>query len=294
MTRDGIDLRPLLGRAAARLAAAGVDSDLHDARLLAAYVLDAEPMDIVKHETVTAEQAAAFGALVEQRCRRVPLQHLTGRAYFRRLSLAVGPGVFVPRPETELVVEAALAEVEAATDRGGSSPLVVDLCTGSGAIAGSVAVESPQSRVVAVELSPEAYAWAERNLSGLGVDLRLGDATHACRDLDGLVDVVVSNPPYIPVGAIIRDPEVAEHDPPVALWGGGEDGLDVMRGIVARALDLLRPGGLLVVEHADLQGAAVVDLIAGTDGFGEVVDHPDLTGRDRFTTARRLATGSAT
>lgn len=293
MTTDTVDLRTLVRKAAARLAAAGVESDFHDAGMLAAFVLGVEPTDIVKHETVSLEVAAELDALVDQRCRRVPLQHLTGRAYFRRLSLVVGPGVFVPRPETEVVVEAALDEVEAVTDRGTPHPLVVDLCTGSGAIAASVVVEAPQASVVAVELSPEAYTWAERNLRGLGVDLRLGDATDACRELDGTVDVVVSNPPYIPHGAVIRDPEVAEHDPALALWGGGADGLGVMRGIVARARGLLRPGGLLVVEHADVQGRAVVDLVSSGGGFGEVADHVDLTGRDRFTTARRIAEGSA-
>jgi release factor glutamine methyltransferase len=289
---DDVDLRLLVRQAAARLAAAGVESDFYDAGILAAHVLGVEPTDIVKHDTISPGQARAFEDLLAQRCRRIPLQHLTGRAYFRRLALVVGPGVFVPRPETEVVVEAALAEIEATTAAGTSAPLVVDLCTGSGAIAASVAVEAPQTRVVAVELSPEAYAWAERNLCGLGVDLRLGDATQACADLDGTVDVVVSNPPYIPPDGVIRDPEVAEHDPPQALWGGGPDGLDVVRGVVARAVDLLRPGGLLVIEHAAVQGAQVVDLVAATGAFVHGVDHPDLTGRDRFTTARRAAGGS--
>jgi release factor glutamine methyltransferase len=289
---DRVDLRRLVREAAGRLAAAGVEGDWYDAGILATHVLGVEPRDLVLHDTCTREQAEAFEDLVSRRCSRIPLQHLTGRAYFRRLSLVVGPGVFVPRPETEVVVEAVLTEVEAMTGEGIENPLVVDLCTGSGAIAASVAVEAPQTRVAAVELSAEAHAWADRNLWGLGVDLRLGDAIEAFQDLDGTVDVVVSNPPYIPHGAVIRDPEVLEHDPAVALWGGGDDGLDVMRGIAARAIGLLRVGGLVVVEHADVQGGAVVALLETTGAFVDVTDHPDLAGRDRYTTARRAAQGS--
>ncbi len=285
---EDVDLRLLMRASAKRLTGAGVESGMHDAGLLVAHVLSVEPREIVLHDTVTREQATQIERLVAQRCARVPLQHLTGRAFFRRLSLLVGPGVFVPRPETELVVEAVLAEVQRLRDSASTAPLVVDLCTGSGAIAASVATEAPQARVAAVELSPEAYAWAERNLRGLDVDLRHGDAAQAFEDLDGTVDVVVSNPPYIPHGSQIRDPEVAKHDPPLALWGGGTDGLDVMRGVVVRARGLLRPGGLLVVEHSDLQGASVVALLQRA-GFLDVADHRDLAGRDRFTTARRTA-----
>jgi release factor glutamine methyltransferase len=289
---DDVDLRRLVRDAAARLAAAGVDSDWYDAGMLAVHVLGIEQRELVLRDTCTRDQADAIEELVARRCARIPLQHLTGRAYFRRLSLVVGPGVFVPRPETEVVVEAVLDAVTAMTGEGVDHPLVVDLCTGSGAIAASVAVEAPQTRVAAVELSAEAHAWAERNLQGLGVDVRLGDAADAFRDLDGTVDVVVSNPPYIPHGAVIRDPEVLEHDPGLALWGGGEDGLDVMRGVAARAAGLLRVGGLVVVEHADVQGPAVVALLEGTGSFVDVVDHRDLAGRDRFTTGRRTAQGS--
>ncbi len=289
-----VDLRLLVRESAERLAAAGVESDWYDAGILAAHVLGVEPRDIVLHDTVSRAQAREFEVLVDARCARVPLQHLTGRAFFRRLSLVVGPGVFVPRPETEVVVEAVLAEVQRLQGFGSvPAPLVVDLCTGSGAIAASVAVEAPQSRVAAVELSAEAYGWAERNLNGLGVDLRHGDAANAFEDLDGTVDVVVSNPPYIPHGSEIRDPEVAEHDPPLALWGGGADGLDVMRAVVTRSTALLRPGGLLVVEHADVQGPSVVALLESA-GLVDVADHKDLARRDRFTTARRTveATGA--
>ena len=152
-------------------------------------------------------------------------------------------------------------------------------------MAASVALEAPEARVHAVELAPDAFAWAERNLAAFDVDLRLGDAASAFPDLDGQVDVVVANPPYIPADGLIRDPEVLEHDPPLALWGGGPDGLDVPRSVIARAHGLLRPGGLLVIEHADVQGAAMVDLLTAA-GWVEVADHRDLAGRDRYATAR--------
>ena len=292
MSPDQVDLRLLLRRASEQLAAAGVESARHDASVLVSHVLQVEPRDVVRLDAVTAEQAEAIDDLVARRCARVPLQHLTGRAFFRHLALAVGPGVFVPRPETEVVVGAVLDEVTDLLARGIGRPRVVDLCTGSGAIAASVAVEAPTAQVAAVELSEDAFAWAERNLRGLDVDLRLGDAAEAFRDLDGSVDVVVSNPPYIPPDAVIRDAEVRDHDPALALWGGGADGLDVMRAVVSRASALLHPGGLLVVEHADVQGPSVVALLQGSGDFVDVADHVDLAGRDRFTTARRRAGGS--
>ncbi len=284
-----VDLSHLVREASWRLDAAGVESSGHDARALAAHVLAIEPARLALARSVTVEQAAAINHLVGLRSTRVPLQHLTGVAYFRRLELAVGPGVFIPRPETELVVEAALTEVNRLADAGFERPRLVDLCTGSGAIAAAVAQESPTTQVFAVELSPEAHAWAEHNLRDTGVELRLGDARQAFPELDGGVDVVVSNPPYIPAGAVIRDPEVAQHDPPVALWGGGVDGLDVMRAIIARAGELLRPDGLLVLEHADVQGAQLVNVLEREGRFVAVADHRDLAGRDRFTTARRAS-----
>jgi release factor glutamine methyltransferase len=163
---------------------------------------------------------------------------------------------------------------------------VVDLCTGSGAIALSVADEVPDAQVHAVELSPDAHRWAARNLAGSGVELRLGDMGEAFGDLDGTVDVVVSNPPYIPLGADIRDPEVAEHDPALALWSG-DDGLDAMRVLERAAARLLVPGGLLVAEHADLQGETAPAVFTATGRWHDVADHPDLAGRPRYVTARR-------
>jgi release factor glutamine methyltransferase len=245
----------------------------------------------VRGDRLSREQAAGFEELLAQRAARVPLQHLTGRAPFRTLELAVGPGVFVPRPETEVVAGVAIDEA-AELARRREAPLVVDLCSGSGALALAVAVEVPAARVVAVELDPMAHAWAARNVAALAprVDLRLGDAVRAhegvLADLAGTVDVVVANPPYIPPGSRPVDPEVADHDPPVALYGGGDDGLAVPRGVVASAAGLLHPGGLLVMEHADGQGPATRGLVGGP-GWRDVRTVEDLTGRPRALVARR-------
>ena len=223
--------------------------------------------------------AARYRELVLRRGLREPLQHLTGVAGFRRIELAVGPGVFVPRPETEVLVEHALLGLPA----GGRA---VDLGTGSGAIALSIAHERPDADVIGVERSPEAFAWAEGNRERVGaVNARivLGDLADAVPEWDGTVDVVVSNPPYVPDGMVPRDPEVERFDPAVALYGG-PDGLDPMRAVVVTARRLLAPGGLLAVEHGELQGPAVRALL--DDGWRDAATHPDLTGRDRVTTAR--------
>ena len=233
---------------------------------------------------VARRSAGTFAAYVDRRAAREPLQHITGRAFFRHLELAVGPGVFVPRPETEMVAEAAIEAARAVA--GHAPPVVVDLGTGSGAIALAVAGEVPASRVHAVESDPDAYAWASRNCSGSGVDLRLGDMADAFADLDGAVDVVVSNPPYIPVGAVVRDPEVATYDPSLALWSGS-DGLDAMRVLEVTAARLLRPGGTVVAEHADLQGSSAPEVFRHTGRWVDVRDHRDLAGRDRYLTATR-------
>ena len=289
------DLAGLLRDARARLSAAGVPSPAADAAALAAHVLGTTPGDVtaraMRGQGADDEQAAAFEDLLAQRVARIPLQHLTGRAPFRTLELAVGPGVFVPRPETEVVAGVAIDEaIELARREPG--PLVVDLCTGSGAVALAVAVEVPAARVAAVEVDPMAHAWAARNVAAIAprVDLRLGNAVHAetgvLADLAGAVDVVVANPPYIPPGSRPVDPEVADHDPPVALYGGGDDGLAVPRGVVASAAGLLRPGGLLVMEHADGQGAAARALVGGS-GWQDVRTVDDLTGRARALVARR-------
>jgi release factor glutamine methyltransferase len=265
------------------LAAAGVASPAHDAEELAAHVLGLSRSRLVLLDRLPADAADRYAELVRERAARVPLQHLTGVAGFRRLDLAVGPGVFVPRPETEVLVQWALDSLA-----GAENPLVVDLCSGSGAIALAIADELPGARVHAVELEEHALAWAFRNvqLTGLAVTLHQGDVADASllASLAGTVDLVTANPPYIPIGAGVER-EVAEHDPPAALWGG-EDGLATVRMVERTAHRLLRPGGLLGVEHADRQGESVPAVFPGA-GWTEVEDHPDLVGRPRFTTARR-------
>jgi release factor glutamine methyltransferase len=249
--------------AAAILAAAGVPSAVHDAEVLLRH---AEAVDSDPDELIAARAA------------RVPLQHLVGSAGFRYLDLAVGPGVFVPRPESELLVDEVLATI-----RDVDAPVVVDLCAGSGAIGLSIAHEHPRVTVHLVERSPAAFEWLERNAHGHDrVSLHQADLNDAPPGVDGSVDVVVSNPPYVAEHEWdLVDPEVRDHDPEDALWAG-DDGLDVIRAVVARAMGLLRPGGTLVVEHSDRHGELAPQIL-DTAGFDKVVDHPDLTGRPRFT-----------
>jgi release factor glutamine methyltransferase len=276
--------------AAGALAAAGVASPRYDAEELAAQVLGLPRSRLALAGPMTAAQRARYAELVDQRAARVPLQHLTGVAGFRRLELAVGPGVFVPRPETEV-----LAGWAVGVARGLPAPLVVDLCAGSGAVALAVAQEAPAARVHAVERDPHALAWARRNAAARAaagdppVTLHHADVADPdlLADLAGAVDLVTANPPYIPDGATVER-EVAEHDPPAALWGG-PDGLAVVRAVERAAARLLRPGGRLGIEHADVQGAAVPALLARTGAWTEIADHPDLAGRPRYTTARRAA-----
>ena len=271
------------------LADAGVPSPEADALALAAHVLGCDVGDVRRRmvllEECDAGVADRYAGLVAERAARLPLQHLTGQAHFRHLTLSVGPGVFTPRPETEVVAGLAIEAARAC----GPAPVVVDLCTGSGAIALAVADELPGATVHAVELSVDAHAWAARNVeaTGLPVQLRLGDATTAYPELDGTVDVVVSNPPYIPVGMVPLDPEVRDHDPEVALYGGSEDGLAIPLAVARRAAGLLRPGGTLVMEHADSQGQTLPAALRRTGEWADVVDHPDLTGRPRATVATR-------
>ncbi|MCL8024787.1 peptide chain release factor N(5)-glutamine methyltransferase [Nocardioides bruguierae] len=279
-------VRALLREASAVLTDAGVASPEHDAAALLAHVLDVPRSRLPLVDDVGEQDAGRLAALVARRASREPLQHLVGTAAFRHLELAVGPGVFVPRPETELLagwaVEAALALQAAGT----AEPVVVDLCTGSGAIAGSVAHEVPGARVHAVELSEDAFDWASRNLAGSGVDLRQGDLADAFEDLLGHVDVVVSNPPYVPLEAWESvAPEARDHDPHLALFSG-DDGLDAIRVIARRAQRLLRPGGVLGFEHADAQGESAPEVLVQVGGWEDVRDHADLAGRARYCTAR--------
>jgi release factor glutamine methyltransferase len=273
-----------LSQATRRLDVAGVPSPAVDAMLLAEQCTGVGRSRLAEVDDPGPE----FWVLLERRARREPLQHLLGRAWFRHLEVAVGPGVFVPRPETELVAGAAVDE-SARVAATGRAPVVVDLCAGSGVIALSVAREVPAARVHAVELDPAALVWLERNTAGSGVALHPGDLRTTLPELDGQVDVVVSNPPYVPPAAVPRDPEVRLHDPDVALYGSGADGLGDVRAVVDRAARLLREGGLLVVEHADVQGEQVLGLLADPSVWFAACDHRDLAERPRFATARRGA-----
>ncbi|MGW3242329.1 peptide chain release factor N(5)-glutamine methyltransferase [Streptomyces sp. NPDC001070] len=271
-----------VAQATQRLADAGVPSPRFDAEELAAYVHGVKRGAL--HTVADADFDARYWEAVARREAREPLQHITGRAFFRYLELQVGPGVFVPRPETESVVGWAIDAVRAMDV---AEPLIVDLCTGSGAIALALAQEVPRSRVHAVELSDEALVWARKNVQGSKVDLRQGDALEAFQDLNGQVDLVISNPPYIPLTEWEHvAPEARDHDPEMALFSG-EDGLDTIRGIERTAHRLLRPGGVVVIEHADTQGGQVPWIFTEEAGWADAADHPDLNNRPRFTTARK-------
>ena len=285
-------LQRSVAAAADRLAEAGVESPRHDAEALAAHVLGVGRGEL----TLVADLgnlAPAYDELVARRAAREPLQHLVGSVGFRHLELVVGPGVFVPRPETESVVQWAL---DAARAEGWPAPLVVDLCTGSGTMALSIAQELAGAQVHAVERDPVALEWTRRNAEARvaagdpPVTLHLGDVADALPDLDGTFDLVVSNPPYVAVGEREQvDPEVRDHDPEIALWAG-DDGLDVIRLVEATARRLLHPGGLLVVEHSDRQGASVPALLTAAGGWTDIADHRDYADRDRYATARRAST----
>lgn len=271
--------REVQAAAAAALREAGVASPEHDAAELLAHVLGTTRSRLPLIDEVGADHLAAYTELVARRALREPLQHLTGVAYFRHVELLVGPGVFVPRPETELLAGWAI-------EHASEGSTIVDLCTGSGAIAKAIADEVPGARVHAVELDEPAYSWAERNLVGTGVDLRQGDFATAFDDLLGTVDVVTCNPPYIPLEAWESvAPEARDHDPHLALFSGA-DGLDAIRVLSRRAAELLRPGGVLGFEHADAQGASAPAVLAASGDWADIRDHQDLAGRARYTTAR--------
>ena len=284
-----MNLRALLDHATAVLTTARVPSPEADSELLVAHVLGLSRGQVqaraVTGTPVDAEQRHAVLELVERRAAREPLQHLTGVAAFRSLELHVGPGVFVPRPETELVAQVAVDALQAVP---GPAPRAVDLGTGSGAIALALATEVSHAEVFAVEVSPRAFIWARENVERIAApNLRLvfADLAVALPELDGTVDVVASNPPYIPLGAIPRDPEVRLHDPEIALYGGA-DGLDVVRAVSATAHRLLRSGGTLVLEHGETQGTDIRGLLTA-DGWSAAATTRDLLGRDRVTTALR-------
>ena len=293
----GEELPQVLTHATAALAQ--VPSPRVDAELLAAHLLYGGSRSRLQHaalmgERLTPDQVAEYEALVARRASREPLQHITGCAPFYRLELSVGPGVFVPRPETELLVEEALkvlsarAKSASGTASATGAPRVVDLCTGSGAIAAAVKSELPNAQVFAVELSEEAIPYTRKNLEPLGVHLVQGDALTALTEQAGRFDAVLSNPPYIPSANVPADPEAALHDPDMALYGGGEDGMQMPSAIAARAYELLAPGGFFMMEHDDTQEGAVAELLARV-GFERCYPVRDLNGRSRHSAGYKPA-----
>jgi release factor glutamine methyltransferase len=284
-------VRAAIAAAADTLAAAGIDTARNDAELLAAHAAGTERGRLLLLERIAPDFLDRFDRAIAQRAKRVPLQHITGTAPFGPVHLQVGPGVFIPRPETEAMLEWALAQ------KLPERPIILDVCTGSGALAIALASQLPRAQVIGVDDDPAALEYARRNAATTTVQLVHGDATDVdlLPDLIGTVDLVVANPPYIPRGAVL-DPEVSRHDPAHALFGG-EDGMAVIGPIVRRAADWLKPGGLLAVEHDDTTSVACAAMIEGVPipgAFTEVHARRDLTGRPRFVTARRsgpLGTG---
>lgn len=278
-------VRQLLREAAQRLSDNGIHSADADAHRLLEHAWERSAEQVrraaLMGDPMPADVASTFEELVDERAQRVPLQHLTGRAPFRHIELEVGPGVFVPRPETELIVDLVI-------DRAPEGGTVVDLCTGAAPIPLALKHERPDLAVHAVELTQHAFAWATHNRDRLGLDVHLveGPAQEAFPELLGEVDVVVSNPPYIPDGMVPVDPEVRDHDPAEALYGGSVDGLRIPLEVAARAFELLRPGGVMFMEHAETQGVSLPEALRRA-GWVDVDDVPDLTGRPRFARALR-------
>ncbi len=273
----------LVRQAAGDLLDAGVSSAQQDARQLAAHVF-------ADHADPAEQDVATFFELVARRVRREPLERLIGAVQFRSLKLLVGPGVFVPQPETSSVVSWAVDRLREMIANGNPHPLCVDLCTGSGTIALSLAAEVPQARVHAVELDEQALSWARRNAEhhGLSVTFHHTDAAQALPELSGQLDLVASNPPYVATGEMANvRPEVRDHDPAVAL-GAGADGLDVIRCVEEAARRLLHPGGLVVVEHSDRQGRTAPAVFSAAHAWADIEDHQDHEQLDRFVTARRF------
>jgi release factor glutamine methyltransferase len=274
-------LRRAIDSAAALLAEAGIDSARCDAEQLAAHVAGTERGRLTLIESIDDEFFVRYHDVVAARSRRVPLQHLTGTAAFGPVVLHVGPGVFIPRPETEAILEWATAQRLAA------APVIVDVCTGSGALAVTLARHWAAARVIGIDDSDAAMDYARRNIEGTAVELLRADVTTPglLPELDRRVDLVVANPPYVP-DSVPLEPEVAQHDPPRAVFGG-PDGMAVIAAVVRLAGRWLRPGGLFAVEHDDTTSSRTVELIEDTGLFEEVQARRDLTGRPRFVTARR-------
>ena len=279
-------VRPLLTAAAARLREAGIESAAQDARILLSFVSGIELVRLPLLAELDDDHARRFEMLISQRAERVPVQHLTGRAHFRHIEVAVGPGVFVPRPETEVMTGWAIDTLRPMITLH-HRPLVVELGTGSGVIAKAIASELTRADIHAVELSEEAAAYARRNLADTLVELHVTDMADALPEFNSAVDLVIANPPYIPLEAYASvPPEVRDHDPTLALFSGA-DGLDAIRVVASVAARLLRPAGFVCIEHADVQGDAAVEVLVRAGAFRGVRDHRDLTGRSRFVTAVR-------
>ena len=273
-------LRSAIDSATTLLADAGIDSARYDAEELAAHVAGTERGRLSLLGPPDDLFFDHYNAAVAARSRRVPLQHLTGTAAFGPLTLSVGPGVFIPRPETEAILEWAVAQSLRV------KPVVVDVCTGSGALALALARHWPDARVIGLDDSDAALDYARRNAVGTRVEFVRADVTDSVllSELDGQVDLVVSNPPYVPDGAEL-EPEVVEHDPPHAVFGG-PDGMAVIPAVARLAGRLLRPGGMFAVEHDDTTSSMTAETISITELFDDIVARTDLTGRPRFVTAR--------
>jgi release factor glutamine methyltransferase len=273
-------LRQVISDAATALAAVGIDSARTDAEQLAAHVagVDRGRLMFVDPDPDFLDR---FRLIIGQRAQRIPLQHLVGSAAFGPVTLSVGPGVFIPRPETEALLEWAHAVPVPA---GG---VIVDLCTGTGALALALAAYRPDTRVIAVERSADALRYARANVEGSTIELIRADVTErdVLAEINATVDLVVANPPYIPDGVQL-EPEVAEHDPHAALFGG-PDGMAVITPIVGLVARLLRPGGQVGIEHDDTTSAATVDVFGGAGVFTAIAARRDLAGRHRFVTAVR-------
>jgi release factor glutamine methyltransferase len=277
-------LRCAIDSATTVLADAGINSARYDAEELAAHLTGTERGRLALIDSPDDAFFDRYHAAITARSRRVPLQHITGTAAFGPLTLFVGPGVFIPRPETEVMLEWATAQcLPGALVR----PLIVDVCTGSGALALAVAQRWPEARVLGIDNSDPALEYARRNSLGTNVELVRADATDPglLTEIDGQVDLVVTNPPYVP-DTVELEAEVAEHDPPQAVFGG-PDGMRVIAAVVRLAGRWLRPGGFFAVEHDDTTSLLTSEFVSSTGLFDDIVARTDLTGRSRFVTARR-------
>ena len=284
------DIKPLLRSAKEKLAAADI-SEI-DAEHLFAYVLGISRMDL--HNSVKLEEALkalgdfgviedTFAKLISRRAAHEPLQYLTGIAYFRHLEIEVGPGVLVPRPESELLVEAVLTHIKNLEEKVSGEISVIDLGAGSGALSLAIATEAPRSRVIAVEKSADAIVWLKKNVARISENVRVveGDVADV---LPGVkCDAVIANPPYVPDNqSLPRD--VLDHEPHIALFGGAT-GLELPKRFIDAAARLLKSGGVLAIEHTEEQGAAI-DALLSRD-FIDIAVHQDLTRRPRWSSAVR-------